>query len=309
MKISFVIPCYKSENTIKFVIEEIISALKKRENYSYELILISDNSPDDVFEVIKSESKHNISIKGLKLAKNFGQHAALMAGYKYSSGDIIVSLDDDGQTPANEVFKLIDKLEEGYDVVFASYTNKKHSFFRQIGSQINNIMAEKLISKPTHLKITSFFCIRRFIIEEIIKYDKPYPYLLGLILRTTHNIVNVEVTHRERFTGKSNYNIKKLISLWINGFTAFSIKPLRVATVLGFIIAFIGFIYGIYIIISKFLNPQIMAGYSSILSALLFIGGMLMLMLGILGEYIGRIYICINNSPQYVVRDMINIEE
>lgn len=309
MKISFVIPCYKSESTINLVIQEIIETINQRKNYMYELILVSDNSPDDVFKLIKLEAQKNIFIKGICLAKNFGQHAAIMAGYKYATGDIVVSLDDDGQTPANEVFKLIDKLEEGYDVVFASYLNKKHSFFRKLGSQINNIMAENLISKPKHLKITSFFCARKFIIDEIIKYDKPYPYLLGLILRTTNNIVNINVTHRERVIGVSNYNISKLLALWVNGFTAFSIKPLRVATILGMVIAVIGFIYGIYTIINKLLNPQIIAGYSSIIAVLLFIGGMLMLMIGMLGEYIGRIYICINNSPQYVIKETINLEE
>lgn len=307
-KISYIIPCYKSENTIKTVIDEIISTMENSE-YNFEIILVSDNSPDNVFEIIKLESKDNNFIKGIKLAKNFGQHAALMAGYRNAIGEIIISLDDDGQTPANEVFKLVEKLENGYDVVYASYNEKKHNILRNFGSKINDIMSEKLISKPKNLKVSSFFCAKRFVIDEMIKYDKPYPYLLGLVFRTTHSIGNVNVNHRERTVGKSNYNLKKLISLWMNGFTAFSIKPLRVATILGIAIAFVGFIFGAYTIINKLLNPKILAGYSSIMSALLFIGGMIMLMLGLLGEYIGRIYICINNSPQYVIRETVNIEE
>lgn len=308
-KISYVIPCYKSEDTIKMVIEEIILNMENDIRYNFEIILVSDNSPDNVFDIIKKEAIISKSIKGIKLAKNFGQHAALMAGYKYATGDLIVSLDDDGQTPANEVFKLVQKLESGYDVVYASYNEKKHNIFRNFGSKINDIMSEKLISKPKNLKVSSFFCAKRFVIDEMIKYDKPYPYLLGLVFRTTHSIGNVNVNHRERTVGKSNYNLKKLISLWMNGFTAFSIKPLRVATILGIAIAFFGFIFGTYTIINKLLNPKILAGYSSIMAALLFIGGMIMLMLGLLGEYIGRIYICINNSPQYVVRETVNIEE
>lgn len=309
MKISYVIPCYKSKDTIKNVINEITETMANNSKYKFEIILVSDNSPDDVFEVIKLESKDNDHIKGIKLAKNFGQHAALMAGYRCATGDLIVSLDDDGQTPANEVFKLIDEINQGYDVVYASYTDKKHSIFRNFGSRVNDIMSEHLISKPQNLKVSSFFCAKRFVIEEMIKYDKPYPYLLGLVLRTTHNITDINVTHRERKFGVSNYNIRKLIGLWMNGFTAFSIKPLRIATLVGVCVAFIGFIFGIYTIINKIMNPQILSGYSSIMSALLFIGGMIMLMLGLLGEYIGRIYICINNSPQYVIRETVNIEE
>ena len=145
--------------------------------------------------------------------------------------------------------------------------------------------------------------------NEIIKYDKPYPYMLGLLLRTTQKICNVNVNHRERPHGISNYNLVKLISLWMNGFTAFSIKPLRIATYLGFFTAIIGFLFGIYTIFNKILHPYVLAGYSSIMSVILFVGGMLMLMLGLIGEYIGRIYICINNSPQYVIREIINFEE
>lgn len=308
-KISYVIPCYKSENTIKTVIDEIILTMKNNSEYNFEIILVSDNSPDEVFNIIKLEAKDKNFIKGIKLAKNFGQHAALMAGYKYATGDVIVSLDDDGQTPANEVFKLIEKLENGYDVVYASYNEKKHNIFRNLGSWVNDIMSEHLISKSKDLKVSSFFCAKSFVIEEMIKYDKPYPYLLGLVLRTTHNITDINVTHRERVFGVSNYNFKKLIGLWMNGFTAFSIKPLRIATLVGVCISFVGFIFGSYTIINKLLNPKILAGYSSIMSALLFIGGMIMLMLGLLGEYIGRIYICINNSPQYVIRETVNIEE
>lgn len=308
-KISFVIPCYNSENTIKDVILEITDIMNKNLDFSYEIFLISDDSPDNVFDIIEQEIEKNENIKGVRLSKNFGQHAALMAGYSKCNGEIVVSLDDDGQTPAYEVFKLIDKLKEGYDVVYASYEYKKHSLFRNLGSKLNDFMAEYLISKPRNLKVSSYFVARRYIIEEIVKYNKPYPYLLGLVLRTTNNVSNIKINHRQRKLGESGYTFKKLISLWMNGFTAFSIKPLRIATIFGMLTAFIGFVFGLYTIINKILHPKILAGYSSTMAAILFIGGMIMLMLGLLGEYIGRIYICINNSPQYVIREMINIEE
>ena len=308
-KLSFVIPCYRSEKTISSVVEEIKSVVEQHSGYEYEIILVNDSSPDNVYDVIKALAKKDSCIKGVDLSKNFGQHSALMTGYRYAEGDIIVCMDDDGQTPANEVFKLIDKLNEGYDVVFAKYTDKKHSFVRNLGSKINDYMARALIGKPKELAIMSYFCCRRFIVDEIIRYQNPYPYVSGLLLRSTNKIANVEIEHRDRVEGTSGYTIKKLLALWLNGFTAFSVKPLRIATCIGGASAFVGFAYGIYTIIKKFVNPTVPMGFSSMMAAMVFFGGMNMIMLGLIGEYIGRIYISMNNSPQYVIRERINIEQ
>lgn len=302
--ISFVIPCYRSEHTIECVVNEINKTMSNNKDYTYEIVLVNDSSPDETYQVIMNLSKQYENIIGVNLARNFGQHAALMAGFHYVSGDIIVCLDDDGQTPADEVFKLINKVNEGYDVVYASYGNKKHSIFRNFGSKLNSKMTEMLLDKPQKLNITSYFVARRFIIEQVIKYQNPYPYVIGLVLRSSNKITNVEVLHRARSTGKSGYTLKKLLSLWLNGFTAFSVKPLRIATLFGSLFAFLGFLYAIYIVINKFINPNVPAGWSSIISVLMVIGGIIMCMLGLIGEYIGRIYISINKSPQFVVREI-----
>ena len=143
----------------------------------------------------------------------------------------------------------------------------------------------------------------------MLKYEHAYPYVIGLVLRTTKKISNVPVNHREREIGQSGYTLAKLLGLWFNGFTAFSTKPLRVATIGGSVFAMFGFLYGIYTIIKKFVNPAVPIGFSSIMSAIMFIGGVMMLMLGLIGEYIGRMYICMNNAPQFVVRDLIAISE
>lgn len=163
-----------------------------------------------------------------------------------------------------------------------------------------------MLNKPRDLYISSYFAAKRFIIDEMIKYTNPYPYVIGLVLRTTGKVANTEVNHREREIGTSGYTLGKLLALWFNGFTAFSIKPLRVATVIGSFVAVSGFIYGIYTVIRKLVDPNIVIGFSSLMSAIVFIGGMVMMMLGIIGEYIGRIYISLNNSPQYVIRESIN---
>ena len=244
-------------------------------------------------------------ICGINLARNFGQHAALMAGFRYICGEIVVCLDDDGQTPADEVGKLLREIEEGYDVVYAKYSHKQHSGFRNFGSKINELMTRIMLGKPKDLYLSSYFAARRFVVDEMLRYTNPYPYVIGLVLRSTKNITNVEVSHREREVGTSGYTIGKLLGLWFNGFTAFSIKPLRVATAMGCITACGGFLYGIYTVIKKFVNPNVPIGFSAMMAALVFIGGMIMLMLGLIGEYIGRIYISLNNSPQYVIKECI----
>lgn len=249
MKVSFVIPCYRSEHTIGKVVDKIQNTI--RENDECEIVLVNDCSPDDTFGAIRRICEKWDNVKGISLAKNFGQHAALMAGFRHVTGDVVVCLDDDGQTPPEEVYKLLDAMDEKTDVVYAEYEQKKHSFFRNIGSRINAKMTEYLIGKPKNLFVSSYFAVRRFIVDEIVKYENPYPYVIGLILRATKNIKNAKVNHHEREEGQSGYSFKKLLRLWLNGFTAFSVKPLRIATALGLFFAFLGFIYAVYTVINK----------------------------------------------------------
>lgn len=311
-KISFVIPCYRSENTIEGVVNEIETAmdvLSKEKNYSYEIILINDCSPDNTMGTIRRLCEEKQNIIGIGFARNFGQHAALMAGLRQSDGDYVVCLDDDGQTPADEVNKLLEKLEEGFDAVYAKYEHKQHSGFRNLGSKVNELMTRIMLEKPKELYISSYFAVKRFVVEDMIRYENSYPYVIGLVLRSTKNITNVVVNHREREEGSSGYTLKKLFTLWFNGFTAFSVKPLRIATCLGVIFACGGFAYGFYTIIKRFVNPDVPIGYSSMMAALVFFCGMIMVMLGLIGEYIGRIYISMNSSPQYVIRERINADK
>ncbi len=307
--ISFVIPCYRSERSIGFVLDEIIRIMELEKDYIYEIIAVNDGSPDQVFSVLKKRAQGNIRIKVIDLVKNMGKHAALMAGYHYASGKTIVCVDDDGQCPVDRLWDLLAPLQNGYDVSIAKYGSKSQSAFKNFGSKLNDFMTRILLEKPKDLQFGSFFAMNDYILQEIIKYDNPYPYLDGLLLRTTTKIANIPMPDRERINGTSGYTFKKMVSLWMNGFTAFSVKPLRIATVTGMICALIGFIFGVYTIMHKLVNPATPAGWSSTMAALLFIGGMIMLILGLIGEYIGRIYICINASPQYVIRETVNIKK
>ncbi len=305
--ISFVIPCYRSENTLPHVIDEIKESMSDMKEYAYEVIMINDCSPDDTFRTIRTICEENKNMTGINLAKNFGQHSALMAGFRYAKGDIVVCLDDDGQTPACEVGKLIEGIENGADVVYAKYNTKHHSGFRNFGSHINELMTRIMLSKPKNLSVSSYFAARKFIVSEILRYEYAFPYVIGLVLRSTKNIINVEVNHRDRESGDSGYTLGKLLGLWFNGFTAFSVKPLRIATMTGTFFALCGFAYGIYTIIKKIFiqPPDLVVGFSALMSVIVFMCGMLMLMLGLVGEYLGRVYVSMNNSPQYVIREVV----
>ena len=307
--VSFIIPCYRSELTIGAVTEEIKSSMAMLDGYDYEIVLVNDSSPDGTFKTISALAENDRRITAVDLAKNFGQHAALMCGMRHSKGDVIVCLDDDGQTPANEVGKLLEKIVAGYDVVYASYDDKQHSGFRNFGSKLNALMTEIMLGKPKELSLTSYFAAKRFIIDEMLRYENSFPYIMGLVLRSTKNICNVPVQHRAREEGQSGYNLGKLIGLWMNGFTSFSIKPLRFATYFGCFTAFCGFLYALLIVIRFFTVHAAPLGWSSTTALLLIIGGIILIVLGLIGEYVGRIFMCVNSSPQYVERQVVKTEE
>lgn len=310
--LSFVIPCYRSELTIEKVIDEIISTVSQRpDEYDYEIICVNDCSPDGVLSVLKSLAADNKKIKVINLAKNMGKHAAQMAAFSLVEGEYVVTVDDDCQCPVCDLWRFIEPLEnDECDFTTAKYEKKKESVLRIFGSHINSIMSYMLIGRPKGVRLENFSAMKMFIVREIIKYDKPYPYIDGLIYRATNKIKAVPATERNRGDNLgTGFSLKKCLSLWINGFTAFSVKPLRLSAFIGMALALIGFVCGIFIIIKKLLNPDIAAGYTSSMAMQLFIGGLILMVLGLIGEYVGRIYICLNNSPQYVIRDTINVDE
>ncbi len=308
--LSFLIPCYRSQNTVRKVIDEIISVVEeKAELFEFEIIAINDCSPDNVLEVLRSIATDNPRLKVIDTAINRGKHAALMAGFRFAKGDIVICVDDDGQCPLNHLWELLEPLDKGYDVSVAKYFMKKQSLLKRLGSSFNSWMVRTMLEKPKGIEFSNFIARKKFVCNEIIKYQHSYPYLEGLTIRTTHNICMVPMEERERTSGSSGYTLKKSIQLWLNGCTAFSVKPLRISSVIGVLFGAVGFAYEIFIIIRKMMYPQIMAGYSSLLAVVLMIGGVMLVMMGLIGEYVGRIYLCMNNTPQYVLRELINISD
>jgi len=305
-KLSFVIPCYGSELTIKSVIDEINAVMSQRsDRFSHEIICVNDCSPDNVLSELKSIASNQTHVTIINLARNSGKHSAVMAGYSLVDGDYVVNLDDDGQCPMDKLWELIDELRNGYDIVTAEYHRKKQSAFKNFGSNLNNHMSRIMLGKPKGIRFENFSVARRFIIDEVLKYQNPYPYLEGLYFRTSFNISSIKMDERERIAGTGNFTFKKSLSLWLNGFTAFSIKPLRVATFVGMLAAASGFLFAIVLVVRYFLFGFALAGYASTMVTILFFNGIIMMLIGLVGEYVGRIYISINNSPQYVIREVI----
>ena len=307
-KISVVIPCYYSVQTVGYVIEKITETMEKHQDYDYEVILVNDGSTDGTFDVISSYAQKDEHIIGLDLSRNFGQHSALMAGYSCVTGDYVLGMDDDGEHNPEEMFKLIHKLEEGYDYVCAEFKSNDHSLYKKLGSKLNDWMATNCIGKPKDALFSSYYVMRRFVVDEIIKSRNPHPYVGGMIVSVTKKLTYVPIEHCTRRAGVSGYSLKNSVALLLNGMTAYSVLPLRFASLSGVICAALGFLLGLIMVIRKIINPEILAGYTSTIACIMLVGGIIMLLMGMIGEYVGRIYMLINQIPQYVVRSVCTKE-
>jgi glycosyltransferase involved in cell wall biosynthesis len=302
MKLTICIPVYNSEKTIKKLVHAIESELSA---YDIQFVIVNDGSKDSSEKICIDLAKNNSRIKFISLRKNVGEHNAVMCALNYMTGDCAVIIDDDFQNPPNEILKLVSELENGYDVVYSYYGKKNHTVFRNLGSWFNNLVSTWLLSKPKNLYLSSFKVIRREIVDEIIKYKGPYPYVDGLILRVTDNISTVLVEHKPREEGRSNYTFIKLISLWLNMVINFSIKPLRLFTVSGMVVSSVSFLLIIYYLVNKMLHPEIQAGWTSLILTITFFSGIQLLFLGIVAEYLGKAYLTINQTPQWTVKKEI----
>jgi undecaprenyl-phosphate 4-deoxy-4-formamido-L-arabinose transferase len=287
------------------VVEGIKKEFENRPE-DYQLVLVNDGSPkDNTMEVIRGLCADDPKITGVDLSRNYGQASAKLASLPYAKGDVVVFMDDDGQHPAYGIFLLVDKLMEGYDVVYADFKNKKHSFFKRTTSNLHNSLAEKMGSKPKGIKRSSFTAWSRMVVDAMISYKSPFVSIGSYMMTVASKFANVEVEHRERMVGKSGYTFKKLFGMWLNLFISFSMLPLRIATYLGFIFSGFGFLGIIYLFLWKLIKGTSVAGYTSTMITVLFVGGIQMIMLGIMGEYLGRIYMTVSDKPQYNVREVI----
>ena len=308
MKISFCIPCYRSEKTIETVIAGIHEAMSGHADYETEIVCAIDGSPDDVYGVLRKIAADDTTVKVINLSKNYGQPGARMASLQYATGDIHVCLDDDGQCPMENLWELIQPVLDGYDVSIARYPSKKQSAFKNFGSWLNEKMVHTLLDVPSDYYFSNFWVMQKFVTDEILQYPNPYPYITGLVAQITRSIAYVSMEEHDRLSGTTGYTFKKLVDSWLNGALNFSVKPVRMATLLGSTTAVVGFVVALVEIIRKLCGVDINMGFTSIISAILIVGGMQMIILGVLGEYIARTFISINKAPQYVVKNTINVD-
>lgn len=294
--LSVVVPCYNSQHTIAEVTDGLITALKESDRVSdFEIVLIDDGSVDDTGNLIQRLGNETDCIKPRSLTRNFGQQAAIMAGFSLCSGEVVACLDDDGQTPPEEIVKLLAKLDEGYDVVYGVFSDKKHnSKFRDLGSKLNKWAFSTATGKPDRFEIASYFVARKYIIDEVRKYTKPFPNVNGQIVKCTHNIGNVVVEHRARKSGRSGYNFSKLFNLWMDGLISYSLKPLRVLWLVSVFLL----LASVCVFAASFVAKS---PTTCLVAFQLLASGLISFLLALLAEYCGRTYIDQNAVPQFLI--------
>lgn len=300
VKYSVVIPVFNSSRTLP----ELMARLKKvlsSLHQSFEIILVDDSSRDNSWDILRELKKGDPQLGIIRLSHNFGQHNAIMCGFHFCRGEYLITIDDDLQIPPEEIPKLIAKAAEGYDVVYGIFEKKRHNWMKNFGSAFINWYYRKIFTADN--KISAFRLISRPIVQKIIKYDKNFPYIDGLISWHTRAVGEVVVRHAFRREGRSGYTIGKILKLAFNMITNFSAFPIRLASLTGIMFSFLGFLLGVYFFIKSFVTNIPVTGYASLIVAVTIFAGAQLLTIGIIGEYIARVHLNINQQPQYVIKE------
>jgi len=306
LALSIVIPVYNGAGSVA----ELVGAIEKLSiEGGHEIILVVDGSPDnslDVCSALIAEARVPITL--VNLARNFGEHNAVMTGLRYASGAHVITMDDDLQNPPEEVERLLAFAQRsGKQVIYTYYDEKQHAVWRNLGSHFANRVADFVLDKPKGFYLSSFRCMSAFVVREITRYEGPFPYIDGLILQVTHDIGRLLVRHLPRAAGRSNYTLRRLLRLWMNMFVNFSVMPLRIATVTGFVLSALGAL-GVALAVAEALSSKTPPGWASLYAAVLLLSGVQLMILGIVGEYLGRLYLTANRKPQSVVKDVFRSE-
>lgn len=300
--LSIVVPVYNGASSVPTLVE----ALAKLEvPGGHEIVLVNDCSPDNSLDVCHELCRQNsVALTVVNLARNFGEHNAVMAGLNHARGAYIINMDDDLQNPPEEVVRLWRYAKDNaYDVVYTYYADKQHAAWRNLGSRFTNWCADQLLDKPKGLYLSSFRCMSAFVARNILQHTGPFPYVDGLIMQVTQRIGRLRVQHLARTEGRSNYTIRRLVRLFMSMFLNFSVMPLRIGTLTGFVMAGLGLLVFLIILIEA-IGGRTPQGYASVMAAILLLAGVQLIMLGLVGEYLGRLFLTVNRKPQFIVRDV-----
>lgn len=307
--LTIVVPVYRSEQCLPALIAAIDDALIPT-GRAYEVVLVNDFSPDNSWAVIESLCQTHPNVVGVDLRKNFGQDNAIITGLRLVRGKYAAIMDDDLQHHPRDLPAMLEKIEQGYDVVYGDYSRKNQKLWKNFGSWFNGKVAEWVINKPKNVYLSPYKIVRREVVEMICRYDGPDPYIDGLLFQVTARMAQVPVEHHERYAGRSTYTFWKSLRVWARLAFSFSSRPLRLVSFAGFFFAALGLLLAIVVILYRVLRPEdfppAAMGWASLMVALLVITGIQMIFFGILGEYTGRTFVRVNNKPQTAIREVVN---
>ena len=309
-ELSVVIPVYGSASILPMLAQRLEAALSPTQGAgNYEVVLVHDNGPDNAWDVIGSLSATRPWLRGLDLRRNAGQHNAVMAGLRVARGRYIVTMDDDLQHDPDDVPRILEALRAGADLVYAQFPQKQHALWKRVGSRFNDRVAGWLLKKPRGLYLSPFRGFVGGLREEVLRYQGPFVYLDGLLLQSTSRIATITATHHARSDGRSGYSLRKSISLWLQMATSFSIVPLRMVSLAGALASCVAFVVAMVVLVQKLRHPELPVGWASLIVTTLFMGGLQLLALGVIGEYTGRVLLNVNNRPQYVIGRTVNVDD
>ena len=307
-EISVVIPVYGSARILPALAERLHAALSAiTAEGTFEVVLVHDHGPDDAWQVIQALAVTRPWLKGVNLRRNAGQHNAVMAGFAHASGTFVITMDDDLQHDPDDIPRIIESLRNGADLCYVQFESRRHALWKRAGSAFNDMVASMLLNKPRNLYLSPFRGMRREICQTALTYRGPFVYVDGLLLQSTSNYTMITARHHERQDGQSGYSLAKSISLWLQMATSFSIVPLRLVSLAGLVASAFSFLFALGVVARKLAEPDMAVGWPSLIVAILFMGGLQLLALGAIGEYVGRILLNVNNRPQYVVGSTVNL--
>ncbi len=304
---SVVIPVFKSADFLAQTVARTVEFFEGQA-LSYELILVNDGSPDRSWDVIRELSEANPNIIGVDLLKNYGQHSAIFCGFSHASGDYIVTMDDDLQNPPGEIIHLLAEIEKGHDLVFGRFREKKHGFVRRLGTVLINWINEKVFDKPRDIVLSNFRIARKSVIDRVLEFKTPFPYIPGLLLLCSSRISNVLVEHQSRIEGKSNYNIKRILALMGRLLFNYSAFPLKFICGIGFVASLISFLIGVFFLLKWFLTGVSVKGWTTLVVLTSFFFALVIMTLGVVGEYLVRLINQQSSSRCVFEREIINNE-